>query len=281
MADAVLRAACVQITSQREIAPNLAQLDRMIREAITQGAQLIATPEVSDLLEPKNALLREKAHFEKDHPTLAHLRDLAAQFSVWILIGSLVIKRETSDGAPFANRSYLIQADGAIAASYDKIHMFDVAIEDGQTYHESRHYEAGQKAVLAQTPWGGLGMTICYDVRFPYLHRHLAQQGAQLITVPAAFTRLTGQAHWHILLRARAIETGCFILAPAQCGTHAEGRETFGHSLILSPWGDILGEGGTEPGLIVADLDLAHVTKARTHIPSFAKDRPFDAALSS
>ncbi len=176
-----------------------------------------------------------------------------------------------------ANRSLLIDPAGHIAARYDKIHMFDVEIPDGQSYRESRVYEAGTEAVTAELPWGRLGLTVCYDLRFPYLYRSLAQAGAQFLSIPSAFTRFTGQAHWHVLLRARAIETGCFVFAPAQCGSHDGGRETYGHSLIVAPWGEVLADGGEEPGVTLAEIDPAEVAKARTMIPALDHDRPFAA----
>ena len=200
------------------------------------------------------------------------MRDLARELDVTLLIGSLAIG--LTEEERFANRSFLIAPDGEILARYDKIHMFDVEVGDGQAYRESKAYRAGESARVTQTPIGNIGMTICYDVRFPHLYRALGQAGADLIAVPAAFTRVTGSAHWHVLLRARAIETGCFILAPAQGGQHEDGRETYGHSLIVSPWGDIVAEADhNEPGFIVADLELEHVAKARRRIPSLHNDQ--------
>jgi predicted amidohydrolase len=207
---------------------------------------------------------------------LAALRDLAGELGVWLLAGSLVVRLAADR---LANRSYLIGPGGDISARYDKIHMFDVEIPDGQSYRESRAYRPGGRAVTADLPWGRLGLTVCYDLRFPQLFRALAKGGADFISVPSAFTKFTGRAHWHVLLRARAIETGCFVFAPAQCGTHAEGRKTYGHSLIVAPWGEVLAEGGEEPGLITAEIDPAEIGKARAMVPSLTHDRPFEGPL--
>jgi predicted amidohydrolase len=216
-------------------------------------------------------------HEDQDQ-TLAALRDEAVKSGIWLLIGSLGLLTHDADGR-FANRSLLIAPSGAIAARYDKIHMFDVNVSETEVYRESAGYRPGTQAVLASTPFARIGMTVCYDVRFPQLYRHLAQSGAQVLTVPAAFNHVTGAAHWETLLRARAIETGCFVLAPAQCGFHPEaggkGRRTHGHSLAIAPWGEVLADGGTEPGVSFADLDLAQVTAARARVPSLTHDRTF------
>lgn len=268
----ILRAACIQMRSTPEIGPNIAAATELIRAAADQGAEFIATPEMTNLLDIRPGQARAKITAEADEACLRALSDLARDMHVTLLIGSLAIALPDDDR--FANRSYLITPDGQIAARYDKIHMFDVEVGDGQSYRESHAYRAGQDAVLAATPLARIGMTICYDVRFAYLYRALAQAGAELITVPAAFTQVTGAAHWHVLIRARAIETGCFLLAPAQGGQHQDGRETYGHSLIVSPWGDVLAEaGGNAPGVIVADLDLAQVAAARARIPALHNDQ--------
>jgi predicted amidohydrolase len=203
----------------------------------------------------------------------AAYRALADELKAWLLVGSLAIKLPGE--SRLANRSYLIDSTGAIVATYDKIHMFDVNLANGETFRESRTYRPGDRAVVAATPWGTLGMTVCYDVRFPYLYRSVAHAGARLIAVPSAFTRRTGEAHWHILLRARAIETGCFVVAPAQCGDHEDGRKSYGHSLIVGPWGEVIADGGEAPGVVVAELDLAEVDKARSMIPSLTHDRSY------
>ena len=264
--------ACVQMTSGREPEANIDAVASLIRRAREAGAQLIMTPETTDMIEPRGRLAFEKAQGEEQHGGLAAFRDLAAELDVWLLAGSFVVRLSADR---LANRSFLIAPSGEIAARYDKIHMFDVEIPDGRSYRESRAYRPGGQAVTADLPWGRLGLTVCYDLRFPQLYRALARGGADLISVPAAFTRFTGRAHWHVLLRARAIETGCFVCAPAQCGTHAEGRETYGHSLIVSPWGEILVEAGEEPGMIMAEVDPAEVAKARAMVPSLSHDRAF------
>lgn len=267
-----VRAACIQMRSTTDVATNLEEALRLIRVAAAEGAEFIATPEMTNLLDIRPGQARPKIKLEAEDACLDALSALAAELGVTLLIGSLAVALPDDDR--FANRSFLIGPDGSVLARYDKIHMFDVEVGDGQTYRESKAYRAGREAVLARTPIAQVGMTICYDVRFPHLYRTLAQAGAELITVPAAFTRVTGAAHWHALLRARAIETGCFVLAPAQGGLHEDGRETYGHSLIVSPWGEILAEAkGEEPGIIFADLDLDQVAKARARIPALHNDQ--------
>lgn len=267
-----LRVACVQMRSGVEIAPNIAAASNLIRDAAGQGAQLVATPEMTNLLDIRPGKARPKIVPEADDQTLAAMRSLAAELGIWVLIGSIAVTLEGEDR--LANRSVLIAPDSSVRARYDKIHMFDVEVGDGQSYRESRAYRPGERAVLAETEFGKLGMTICYDVRFPHLYRKLAQAGAGILTIPAAFTRVTGEAHWHVLVRARAIETGSFVIAPAQGGRHEDGRETFGHSLIVSPWGEVLAEKtDDEPGVILADLDLDAVAKARCRIPSLGNDQ--------
>lgn len=268
--------ACIQTNSGREIAPNIAAVSELVRGARARGADLITMPENVTMLEPKGHLLRQKASpVDADgngHPALDAFRELAAETGAWLVVGSLMVKLE-GDGDMVANRSYLLDGKGAIKAWYDKIHMFDVDLGGGESYRESAVYEPGDTAVVAPTPWGNLGMTVCYDVRFAALYRALAQAGADFLTVPAAFTRTTGKAHWHVLLRARAIETGCYVFAPAQCGTHAEGRETFGHSLIIDPWGEVLADGGEDVGITMAEIDPAKVADARRRVPSLNHGR--------
>lgn len=267
------RVACIQMRCGVEIGPNIAAACAMIREAASQGAQLIATPEVTNIVDLRPGMARPKIVIEARDETLAALTGLAKEIGVWLLIGSLAIKLEDDDR--LANRSYLIAPDGKIIARYDKAHMFDVDVDDGQSYRESRSYRAGQEAVLVETPLGQIGLTVCYDLRFGALYRMLAQGGAQIITCPAAFTRVTGKAHWHALLRARAIETGAYIIAPAQGGKHEDGRETYGHSLVVSPWGEIVAERNDDtPGVLLADIDLGEVEKARRRVPSLAHDQP-------
>jgi deaminated glutathione amidase len=210
---------------------------------------------------------------EEQDPALAMLRELARALGIFVHIGSLAIKVSPDKAA---NRSFLIDRHGEVVARYDKIHMFDVDLASGESYRESRNYRAGELAVLADLPWGRLGLTICYDLRFPALYRALAEAGASFLSIPSAFTRQTGEAHWHVLLRARAIETGCFVFAAAQGGTHENGRETFGHSLVIDPWGRVLSEGGTEPQVVIADVELAEVAAARARIPSLQHGRRFE-----
>ncbi len=270
----VFTAACVQLASDIEPEANLRAAAEAIRRARDAGADFVLTPETTDMMEMKRRDAFAKAKGEDEHLGLARLRDLAGELGCWLLIGSLVIR--LSDER-LANRSFLIDPAGAVAARYDKIHMFDVAVPDGQSYRESKAYQPGAAAVHADLPWGRLGLTVCYDLRFPQLSRALAQAGADLLTVPSAFTRLTGRAHWHVLLRARAIETGSFVLAPAQCGETSQGRQTYGHSLIVAPWGEVLAEAGEDPGVILAEIDPARVAEARRMIPALGHDRAFDA----
>jgi deaminated glutathione amidase len=270
-----LRVACVQMRSGVEVAPNIAAVSDLIHDAAGQGAQLVATPEMTNLLDIRPGMARPKIVPETEDQTLAAMRALAVELGIWLLIGSIAVTLEGEDR--LANRSFLIAPDGRVRARYDKIHMFDVEVGDGQSYRESRSYRPGEHAVLAETEFGKLGMTICYDVRFPHLYRELAQAGASILTIPAAFTRVTGEAHWHILVRARAIETGSFVIAPAQGGKHEDDRETFGHSLIISPWGEVLAEkADDQPGVIVADIELDAVAKARKRIPSLGNEQPAD-----
>ena len=268
----ILRAACIQMTSGIDVAGNIAVSTDLVRRAHAAGAQIVGLPEVANLCDRNRSRILENARSEQDDPALAAWRKLAAELGVWLLAGSLVVR---VGPGKLANRGFLIAPDGSISAKYDKLHRFDVDLANGESYRESALFDAGDRAVLAATPWGGLGMTICYDMRFPQLYRSLAKAGAAMIWVPAAFTRTTGRAHWHVLLRARAIETGAFVLAPAQCGDHPDGRSTYGHALIVSPWGEVLADAGEEPGFIVADLDLDRVAEARAMIPALRHDRDF------
>ena len=266
-------AACVQLSSGREIESNIAVAADLIRRARNAGAALIMTPEVSDMIEPKRALRLEKARDEAGHAMLAAFRALARETGAFLLLGSIMLREARAER--LSNRSFLIAPDGGIIARYDKIHMFDVDLPGGESYRESAVFQPGERAVLAQLPWGALGMTICYDLRFPYLYRALAQAGADFLSIPSAFTVPTGQAHWHVLLRARAIENGCFVFAPAQCGEHAEGRRTYGHSLIVAPWGEVLAEAPDGIGFITAEIDLDRVAEARRAVGSLGHDRGF------
>jgi predicted amidohydrolase len=266
------RAACVQLRSSDDVAANISAASALIREAKAQGADFIATPENTTLMASDGGAKLAQSFAEDADPALPHFRALAAELGIWLLIGSLAIKvSETKT----ANRSFLIDPSGAIAARYDKIHLFDTDPGLGEAYRESRTVEGGDRAVVADTPWGKIGLSICYDLRFPQLYRALAQAGALALTVPSAFTETTGKAHWHVLLRARAIENGAFVIAPAQAGTHANGRKTYGHSLIVAPWGEVLAEAGTDPGVIVAEIEPALSAEARRRIPSLQHDRPF------
>ena len=274
-----MRVGLVQLTVSDDPAGNLPQTLALVRAAAAGGAGFVLTPECTNALSSDRGHQQDILHPEDSDPTLAALRAEAARAGIWLLIGSLGLKTRDDDGR-FANRSLLIDPTGAITARYDKIHMFDVTLSEAETYRESASYRPGARAVLAETPFGMLGLTVCYDIRFPALYRRLAQGGAQIITVPAAFNHITGAAHWETLLRARAIETGCYILAPAQTGFHAEvrgkGRRTHGHSLVIAPWGEVLADAGTDPGVVFAKIDLAEVARARARVPSLSHDRPFD-----
>ncbi len=272
-------AALVPLTVTDDPAANLPVTVGYIRQAVGRGAGFVLTPELTNGLSSSRAHQRTVFHHEDDDPTLAALRAEAKAAGIWLLIGSLGLLTHDADGR-LASRNFLIAPDGGGAERYDKIHMFDVNVSATEVYRESEGYRPGTKAVVAETPFAGIGMTVCYDVRFPALYRRLAQGGAQVITVPAAFNHITGAAHWETLLRARAIETGCFVLAPAQTGFHPEtngkGRRTHGHSLAIAPWGEVLADAGIEPGVTLVELDLAEVDKARGRVPSLTHDRGFD-----
>ncbi len=271
----ILKTACIQMNSGPVIRDNLIAAAELIREAAGQGAQFIATPENTCHMRYPQSEKLKTAQPEDSHPGIPFFSQIARERNVWLLIGSMSIK--LTDGH-IANRSFLFTNTGAIAARYDKIHLFDVDLPTGESHRESDIVRPGEQAVIADMPWAKLGMSICYDLRFSYLYRDLAKAGAAILSVPAAFTVPTGQAHWHTLLRARAIETGSFVIAPAQCGEHEGARRTYGHSLIVGPWGEILAEGGEEPGIIIADLDLSAVEKARSAIPALKHDRKFKSA---
>jgi len=271
------RAACLQLNSGSDLAANLAIVKDRVAEAAGNGANLVLTPEYSLMMDGSGRVMREGALAPDGGETLIELQDLAHEQKVWLLIGSLTLK---TGEERIVNRSYLISAAGKIAATYDKIHMFDVTLPDGKLIRESSSYRPGECAVVAGTPWGKLGMTVCYDLRFPHLFRAVAQQGAQFISVPSSFQRQTGKAHWHTLLKARAIENAAYILAPAMCGEHPGNRQTYGHALIVDPWGEVLADGGEEPGIIYADIDPARVAKIRTMMPSLQHDRPYQVVTS-
>lgn len=274
-----IKVACVQLCAGAEVAPNLATLSTLVRQARDQGAEFILTPENAVMMEPKRGPKFAKAEREEDPYILPVFAELAKETGAWLLAGSLAVKLPEEER--LANRSYLFAPDGGIAAYYDKIHMFDVDLAGGESYRESNQFRPGDRAVTVATPFGIVGLTICYDLRFPALHRALAHAGATILTSPAAFTVPTGKAHWHTLLRARAIENTCFVIAPAQTGTHADGRQTYGHSLIIDPWGEILGELGTEPGVVTATLDLARIAETRGMVPSLRHDRAWSLPSAS
>ncbi len=266
------RVACLQMNSGSDLAANLEQLKRMVADAAGNGAGFVLSPEYCLLMDGSGRVMREGALPADGGSALAELRALAAQLNVWLLLGSLTLK---TGEERIVNRSYLIAADGAIVAAYDKIHMFDVTLPDGKVIRESSAYRPGEQAVIAATPWGKLGMTVCYDLRFPHLYRTLAQQGAEFLSIPSSFQRQTGKAHWHTLLKARAIENAAYVLAPAMCGEHAGNRQTYGHALMVDPWGEVLADGGEEPGIIYADIDPVRVAKIRGMMPSLQHDRPY------
>jgi len=274
-----MRAGLLQLRSSDDPTANLARTLTLFDEAADQGAELILTPEVTNCVSSDRAHQRAILMPEARDPTLAALRQAAVDRGVWVQIGSLALRTADPAGR-FANRSFLIDPKGRIAARYDKIHMFDVNVSETETYRESAGYRPGARATLAQTPWGKIGMTVCYDIRFPALHRRLAQAGAEILTVPAAFSAVTGAAHWEVLLRARAIETGCFVLAAAQTGQHVaevgKSRKTYGHSMVVNPWGEVVLDAGTEEGAYFAQIDPAEVERARRRIPSLTAEQHWD-----
>src|SRR3954463_10671731 len=272
----IFTAAMVQMRTGLMPESSLQQGEALIREAAAGGAQYVQTPEVSNMMQTGRQGLFEHLASEEEDRSLKAYRALAAELSIHLHIGSLAVKASPERAA---NRSFLIGPDGSVIASYDKIHMFDIDLGNGESYRESANYQPGEPAVISDLPWGRIGLTICYDMRFPALYRALAESGASFLTAPSAFTRKTGEAHWHTLLRARAIENGCFMFAAAQGGVHENKRETYGHSLIVDPWGEVLAEAaGNEPGIILAQIDVAKVETARKAIPSLQHGRRFSVA---
>ncbi len=273
-----MRAALLQITSSDQPADNLVMVRSAIERAVADGAGFVLTPEVTNIISMDRAHQQAVLTSEEQDIVLAGLRDTAAKHGIWVSIGSLAVKTTDPDGR-FANRSFVITPSGEIAARYDKIHMFDVQVSETEIYRESAGFRPGDRAVLCDTPFGRLGLTVCYDLRFPHLHRLLAQSGATIILAPAAFSPVTGAAHWEPLLRARAIETGCYVLAAAQTGLHpgptTKGRRTYGHSLAISPWGAVIADGGEAEGIVFVDLNPDEVSKARARVPSLMHDRSF------
>jgi len=264
--------ACIQNTASTDMAANVAAVTDLVRKAASAGAQFVATAENVTLLQRNFQIARAQARPLDEHMGLLAFRRLAAELGIWFLAGSVAALRP--DGR-LANTSVLVDDKGAVVATYEKIHMFDVDLPDGKRFRESETYRPGDEAVLAPTPWGPLGMTVCYDLRFPGLYRDLARAGAVMLAVPSAFTKTTGEAHWHVLLRARAIETGCYVLAPAQHGLHDGGYRSFGHALIVDPWGRVLADGGEGQGFVMATIDPAQVAAVRAQIPSLAHGRPY------
>ena len=273
MSSPTFRVALVQMCAGPDVARNVAEATAMVREAAMGGAHYVQTPENTTYMNEGRKNLFAAAQPEEGNTALDAFRALARELNIWLHIGSMAVKVAADK---VANRSYVLAADGTIAARYDKIHLFDVDLPGGESYRESASYNPGSEGVVVDLPWGGLGLTICYDLRFPQLYRALAQAGAQFLAVPAAFTKVTGEAHWHTLLKARAIEAQCYVFAAAQGGRHEHGRETFGHSLIISPWGQILAEGGVHPAVVFADIDGRTVEDVRQRVPSLSHDRPFE-----
>ncbi len=272
---ATFKAALIQMRTGLTPATNIDSASRMIREAKAAGADYVQTPEMTNVMDVNRERFFATIQEEDADKSLAAFRALARELGIFIHVGSLAIKVALEKAA---NRGFLINPKGDIAARYDKIHMFDVDLAGGESYRESRNYRPGEIAINADLPWGRLGVTICYDLRFPALYRALAEAGATMLAIPSAFTKQTGDAHWHVLIRARAIENGCFVLAAAQAGQHENGRETFGHSIIVDPWGRVIAEGGTEPGIVMAEIDPALVAQARSRMPSLQHGRRFEMA---
>lgn len=273
-----MRAAILQMCSSDDPGENLTTVLSALRDAKSAGADILLTPEVTNCVSQSRSHQASVLHRQDTDPTLAAIRDAARGAGIWVLLGSLGVQSGDADGR-FANRSLMISGTGEIAGWYDKIHMFDVNVTETETFRESDGYRPGDRAVVVDTPWARFGLSICYDMRFAYLYRDLAKAGAQVLTAPAAFSPVTGKAHWETLLRARAIETGCFVIAPAQTGDHkvstGKPRQTHGHSLVVAPWGEVMLDAGTEPGLHVIDLDVKEVDKARGRVPSIRHDRPY------
>ena len=267
------RVGLIQMRSGRTPQANMDAAAKLIGEAKTGGADYVQTPEMTNIMEMSREKLFAAIVPEENDATLATFRELARALGIFIHVGSLAVKASADKAV---NRSFLIDRRGDIVARYDKIHMFDVDLKGGESYRESRSYRPGELAVLSDLPWGRLGLTICYDLRFPALYRALAEAGAAFLAIPSAFTRQTGEAHWHVLMRARAIENGSFVLAAAQGGDHENGRATFGHSLVVDPWGRVIAEGGSEPGVVFADIDPAEVATARARVPSLQHGRRFE-----
>ncbi len=272
-------AGLAQVTAGPDPDKNASINSQMVLDAANAGAEFVFFPEVCNMIEPDRAALRDKVLPESDDATLGALRAAAQKQNVWVLVGSVVVKAEDGSGK-LANRSVLIDNTGTVCARYDKMHLFDVNVGTEDTYCESDTYRGGDRLTLAETPWGLVGMTVCYDLRFPHLYRDLAKAGAVMMTIPSAFTRPTGEAHWHVLMRARAIECGAFVIAPAQTGDHAGGRRTYGHSLVVDPWGGVIADAGVEPGVTIASLELDKAASARKQIPALTHDRDYGLVVT-
>jgi deaminated glutathione amidase len=270
---AAFRVGLIQMRSSRSPGENRDAALALIEQAKRDGADYVQTPEMTNIMEVKRDNLFAAILPEEQDATLAAFRELARRLAIWVHVGSLAVKVSPERAA---NRSFLIDPRGDIKARYDKIHMFDVDLANGESYRESRSYQPGELAMVADLPWGRLGLTICYDLRFPALYRALAEAGSSFLAIPSAFTRQTGEAHWHVLNRARAVENGCFVLAAAQGGTHQSGRETYGHSVVIDPWGNVIAEGGDAPGVVMAEIDPSLVGKARGRVPSLQHGRRFE-----
>ncbi len=279
MTSATFRAALIQITAGPEPASNALQNAALVQEAAAGGAQFVMLPEVCNMIEPDRAALRQKVRPEDEDETITVLRETAAKAGVWVLVGSAVVAPNGPEGK-LANRSLLIDSVGEIRGRYDKMHLFDVNVGSDDVYRESDTYQGGDKLALVETPWGSIGMTVCYDLRFPHLYRDYAKAGAVMLTIPSAFTRPTGMAHWHVLLRARAIECGAFVFAPAQTGDHPGGRKTYGHGLVVDPWGEVLIDQGEETGIAYAEIDARLAEAARSRIPALKNDREYTLSNS-
>jgi predicted amidohydrolase len=269
----IFRAACIQLRSSNEVAENIDTVERLVREAARAGAHYVQTPEMTNIVERNRAALESRIAAEEDDPAVKRFAALAAELDIVLHVGSLALK---AADRRIANRAFVFGPDGTLIARYDKIHLFDVDLPGGESWRESAVYHPGDRAVVVDLPWLRLGVSICYDVRFPHLYRAQAHAEAAALTAPAAFTRQTGEAHWHVLQRARAIENGAFMISAAQAGRHADGRETYGHSIMVSPWGEVLAEaGGDGPEVIVAEIDPAKSAEARQRIPALRNERPF------
>ena len=272
------RVALLQMQTGNDLGANLDAVRTMTREAARGGAQFVLTPEYTLMMDGSGRVMRERALDAEGEPGLSGLRALAREHSVWLLVGSLTLNTLDTQGGRIANRSYLIASDGSVVAAYDKIHMFDATLPDGKVIRESSAYCPGERAVIADTPWGRIGLTVCYDLRFPHLYRALAKAGALYLTIPSSFQRSTGKVHWHTLVKARAIENACFVFAPAMCGEHPGNRTTYGHSLVVDPWGEVLADGGDAPGIVFADIEPSRIGRIRGMLPCLEHDRDFQVS---